>query len=200
MFIAGSALALGLLLALGALYRERDAQAERRRWHFELERSPLEKQALDARLKLLHAQIEPHFLFNTLANVQALVERLAARRPVLKSLIAYLRAAMPRLHDGSRRSAPSRAGARVPRADADAHARPAELRGRRSGRARRLALPADGAADAGRERGPPRHRPERARAAASRSGRAATGRRPRAPVGASTPASACRTTAQPGTG
>ena len=34
----------------------------------------LEKQALDARLRLLQAQIEPHFLFNTLANVQALVE------------------------------------------------------------------------------------------------------------------------------
>ena len=72
--ITGSALVLGPLLALGALYRERDAQARSATLHFELERSTLEKQALDARLKLLHAQVEPHFLFNTLANVQALVE------------------------------------------------------------------------------------------------------------------------------
>ena len=41
---------------------------------FELERSELERKALDARLRLLQAQVEPHFLFNTLANVQALVD------------------------------------------------------------------------------------------------------------------------------
>ena len=96
--IAGSALVIGPLLALGALYRERDAQARSEALHFELERSTLEKQALDARLKLLHAQVEPHFLFNTLANVQALVESGSPQAgPVLRSLIAYLRAAMPRL-------------------------------------------------------------------------------------------------------
>ncbi|HEX7435829.1 MAG TPA: histidine kinase [Caldimonas sp.] len=95
-FITGSALVIGPLLALGALYRERDAQAQALR--FELERSTLEKQALDARLKLLHAQVEPHFLFNTLANVQALVESGSPRAaPVLRNLIAYLGAAMPRL-------------------------------------------------------------------------------------------------------
>ena len=55
---------------------------------------------LDARLALLTAQIEPHFLFNTLANVQALVESGSPRAAtVLRSLIAYLRAAMPRLQD-----------------------------------------------------------------------------------------------------
>lgn len=62
-FITGSALVIGPLLALGALYRERDAQARTEALRFELERSTLEKQALDARLKLLHAQVEPHFLF-----------------------------------------------------------------------------------------------------------------------------------------
>jgi signal transduction histidine kinase len=97
-FITGSALVLGPLLALGALYRERDAQARSAALHFELERSTLEKQALDARLKLLHAQVEPHFLFNTLANVQALVESGSPQAgPVLRSLIDYLRATMPRL-------------------------------------------------------------------------------------------------------
>jgi len=46
-------------------------------------------------------QVEPHFLFNTLANVQALVETGSPRAPaVLRSLIAYLKATMPRLDDG----------------------------------------------------------------------------------------------------
>ena len=91
------------LFALGAIYRERDAQmrADAAR-PSQLERSTLEREALDARLKLLQAQIEPHFLFNTLANIQALVESGSPQAaPVLKSLIAYLRAAMPRLAAGA---------------------------------------------------------------------------------------------------
>lgn len=98
--ITFTVLVIGPLLALGALYRERDAQARNQLLRFELERTELEKQALDAQLRLLHAQIEPHFLFNTLANVQQLVEAGSPRAaPVLSSLIAYLRAAMPRLDD-----------------------------------------------------------------------------------------------------
>ncbi|WP_298830276.1 sensor histidine kinase [uncultured Piscinibacter sp.] len=98
--ITGTVLVIAPLLALGALYRERDAQARNQALSFALERSQLERQALDARLRLLHAQIEPHFLFNTLANIQALVESGSPQASaVLKSLIAYLRAAMPRLGD-----------------------------------------------------------------------------------------------------
>lgn len=99
--IAGTAWVLGVLITFGALLRERDARARALTLELELERSRLEKQAVDARLALLQAQIEPHFLFNTLANVQALVESGSPRATgVLQSLVAYLRAAMPRLHDG----------------------------------------------------------------------------------------------------
>jgi sensor histidine kinase YesM len=88
-----------VVLALGALYRERDAQARSQALQFALERANLEREALNARLSLLQAQIEPHFLFNTLANVQALVECGSPRAaPLLQNLIDYLRAAMPRLH------------------------------------------------------------------------------------------------------
>jgi signal transduction histidine kinase len=98
--ISVTALLVGLIVALGALYRERDAQAHAEALQFALERSTLERQALDAQLTRLHAQIEPHFLFNTLANVQALVESGSERAaPVLRHLIAYLRSAMPRLND-----------------------------------------------------------------------------------------------------
>jgi signal transduction histidine kinase len=100
--IAGTGLVVGVVLALGALYRERDAQAQSQALAFALERETLERQAADARLALLRSQIEPHFLFNTLANVQELVDSGSPRASeVLKSLIAYLRAAMPRLADGS---------------------------------------------------------------------------------------------------
>lgn len=101
-YISAVSLVVGLLLALGVLYRQRDVQARAQELSFALERSQLEKQALDARLRLLHAQIEPHFLFNTLANVQQLVESGSPRAaPVLQSLIAYLRAAVPTLGDGN---------------------------------------------------------------------------------------------------
>ena len=98
--ISATALVVGIVVALGALYRARDAQARAADLQFALEKSTLERQALDAKLTRLHAQIEPHFLFNTLANVQALVESGSERAaPVLRHLIAYLRSAMPRLDD-----------------------------------------------------------------------------------------------------
>jgi hypothetical protein len=87
-------------IALGAMVRQREAFARDQALAFELERSQLERNALDARLRLLQAQVEPHFLFNTLANVQALVDAGSPQASkVLASLIAYLRAAVPRMHE-----------------------------------------------------------------------------------------------------
>jgi hypothetical protein len=97
-------LATGLLLApwitVAVLFRQRDDAARHQALAFELERSELERNALDSRLRLLQAQVEPHFLFNTLANVRELVDSGSPQATsVLDSLIAYLRAAVPRLHD-----------------------------------------------------------------------------------------------------
>jgi signal transduction histidine kinase len=87
-------------IALAAMVRARDALAHEQALAFALERSQLERQALDARLRLLQAQVQPHFLFNTLANVRALVGAGSPQAPaVLDSLIAYLRAAVPRLDE-----------------------------------------------------------------------------------------------------
>jgi LytS/YehU family sensor histidine kinase len=86
--------------AFAAIMRRRESEAREQALRFEVERSELERQASAARLKLLQAQVAPHFLFNTLANVQALVETGSPRATdVLRSLIAYLRAAVPRLDD-----------------------------------------------------------------------------------------------------
>ena len=60
------------------------------------EREVLAAQDLEARLSALQAQIEPHFLFNTLAHVQRLYETEPGRgREMLRGLIDYLRAALP---------------------------------------------------------------------------------------------------------
>jgi hypothetical protein len=89
-------------MAVAALVRQITGAARNQALAFELERSELERRALDARLRLLQAQTEPHFLFNTLANVRELVDTGSPRASaVLGSLIAYLRATVPRLHEPS---------------------------------------------------------------------------------------------------
>ena len=68
---------------------ERQAAAERER------AAVLQRQALDAQLRALQAQIEPHFLFNTLANVTGLIEHQPAdARRMLERLIELLRASL----------------------------------------------------------------------------------------------------------
>ncbi len=94
---------LGLIIvpwaAVAALLKQIKNEAQTQALTFALERSEYEKEAINARLRLLQAQIEPHFLFNTLANVRELVYLGAPNATqVLDSLIAYLRAAMPRLN------------------------------------------------------------------------------------------------------
>ena len=58
------------------------------------------RQLAEAKLTLMRAQVEPHFLFNTLAHVQALQEiDPPAAGTMLERLISYLRAAMPSMRD-----------------------------------------------------------------------------------------------------
>jgi LytS/YehU family sensor histidine kinase len=96
--VATVAVIVGTLFAARALSRER---ARGRALQDALDRETRQRQAADTRLDLLTAQIQPHFLLNTLANVQALVESGSPRAgPVFRSLIEYLRAAMPRLQQG----------------------------------------------------------------------------------------------------
>ncbi len=93
---------LGMMLApwiaVAALLQQIREDAQKQALAFDLARSEYERQALLARLRLLQAQVEPHFLFNTLANVRELVATGSPRASaVLDSLIAYLRAAVPRI-------------------------------------------------------------------------------------------------------
>ena len=93
-------LLIGPWMAVAALFRQITGETQRQALSFELERSEFERNALDARMRLLQAQVEPHFLFNTLANVRELVDSGSPQASaVLGNLIAYLRAAVPRLHE-----------------------------------------------------------------------------------------------------
>jgi sensor histidine kinase YesM len=104
--LAGVTISMGLGIGFGCvvvaaiLLREKHARDQARIHRAESERHQLEKGMLEARLQLMQAQVEPHFLFNTLANVQHLVETDppgAAR--MLDSLIRYLRAALPQMRE-----------------------------------------------------------------------------------------------------
>ena len=93
---------VGCVAVAGYILREKHARDEARLHRAEAERQQLEKNMLEAKLQLMQAQVEPHFLFNTLANVQHLVETdpPSASR-MLESLIQYLRAALPQMREAS---------------------------------------------------------------------------------------------------
>ncbi|MBC3920587.1 histidine kinase [Undibacterium sp. CY18W] len=62
--------------------------------------SVTEKELTVAKLNLLHAQVEPHFLYNTLASAQLLTRAdPAAADQMLGNLITYLRHSLPRTED-----------------------------------------------------------------------------------------------------
>jgi sensor histidine kinase YesM len=69
----------------------------------ELESLRRAKQEGDLRLGVLQAQVEPHFLFNTLASVRSMVREEPARaEAAIDALVDYLRATIPRLRaDGT---------------------------------------------------------------------------------------------------
>jgi len=62
-----------------------------------IDRLSSEKEALEAKLRLLQAQIEPHFLFNTLSTVLSLIDTEPDRgKSMLMDLVRYLRTSLSR--------------------------------------------------------------------------------------------------------
>ena len=97
-----SAFILGSCVGLVFLFRFREAHTAAALHKAEAARLLMSKHAAEAELKLMQAQVEPHFLFNTLASVQYLTEtdpREAGK--LLSHLIEYLRAALPQLRASS---------------------------------------------------------------------------------------------------
>lgn len=93
---------LFLLMLIARAFAGRAAKGEQRAVIAESrERSEsYARQLAEARLMVMRAQVEPHFLFNTLAHVQALQEIDPPQAGhMLERLISYLRAAMPTMRE-----------------------------------------------------------------------------------------------------
>jgi hypothetical protein len=66
------------------------------------EAESLKRQVVEARMAAMQAQVEPHFLFNTLASIDHLIETDPRRASVMqKNLIALLRASMPTMREAN---------------------------------------------------------------------------------------------------
>ncbi len=104
--IVAATCAAGLLIAIPVTlmsairnrqYKEHNAKLER-----DAERHSAARELSESRLRLLHAQIEPHFLFNTLGAVQQLAEKDAPEAALLTaSLITFLRASLAEMRSES---------------------------------------------------------------------------------------------------
>jgi sensor histidine kinase YesM len=93
------------LLLLGVMFgsiityffssREQIAESQAQIQEEKIKRLISEKKAAEANLKLLQAQIEPHFLFNTLSNVLSLLDTNPKKgKSMLVDFIQYLRASL----------------------------------------------------------------------------------------------------------
>jgi sensor histidine kinase YesM len=88
------------LAGLYFAFERQAAEAAERAHENELRRVQLDQQMTEARLQSLRAQIEPHFLFNTLANVQQLFRTEPDRgRRMLANFVKYLRNALPQMRN-----------------------------------------------------------------------------------------------------
>jgi signal transduction histidine kinase len=66
------------------------------------ESEALKRQVVEARMAAMQAQVEPHFLFNTLASIDHLIETDPPRASQMqKNLIALLRASMPTMREAN---------------------------------------------------------------------------------------------------
>lgn len=66
------------------------------------EAEQLKRQVVEARMAAMQAQVEPHFLFNTLASIDHLIETDPKRASAMqKNLIALLRASMPTMREAN---------------------------------------------------------------------------------------------------
>jgi len=98
--LSPASLTLGaMLVAVGEFHHQEVRSLEAMR-AAETQRRTLEHESLQARVKTLEAQIEPHFLFNSLANVRRLYETDAeAGETMLTRLMRYLEVALPSMRD-----------------------------------------------------------------------------------------------------
>jgi signal transduction histidine kinase len=101
---------LGGVLALPRERRELEALRRQRA----LAQAEQARREAELKLSVLQAQVEPHFLFNTLAGVRGAVSGDPQRAvEIIDRLVDYLRASIPRLRHGSGSEAEATVGAQL---------------------------------------------------------------------------------------
>jgi signal transduction histidine kinase len=93
---------LGAVITCAWLYLRAEAEHAAAAEQVAIDAARMDRETAEARLQMLEAQIEPHFLFNTLAHVKRLYEtdRGAGVR-MLRNLKDYLSIALPQLRERS---------------------------------------------------------------------------------------------------
>lgn len=93
--VAVNSLIISVIIGVIYFWRERSLLAEMRLARERERVALMEREAMLANLSALQAQIEPHFLFNTLANVVGLIHPSPdTAKHMLEQFIAYLRASL----------------------------------------------------------------------------------------------------------
>ena len=119
------------------------------------EAESLKRQVVEARMAAMQAQVEPHFLFNTLASIDHLIETDPSRASTMQKNLIALAARLDAddARGGRRRTARLEARARgdpaLPRDPQGAHGRPPAHRDRRARRPAVGRVPVDDDPDAG---------------------------------------------------
>jgi signal transduction histidine kinase len=96
------AIMLGLFGMKALMGGKKRAEARASAANAAAEREALQRQVSEAKMQMMQAQVEPHFLFNTLASVEYLIETDPPRASKMqRSLIQYLRAVLPQMREAT---------------------------------------------------------------------------------------------------
>ncbi|MBB5609802.1 MULTISPECIES: sensor histidine kinase [unclassified Janthinobacterium] len=97
-----SLLVLALFAMKALVGGKKRAEAETVTANEAAERASMQRQLSEAKMQMMQAQVEPHFLFNTLASVEHLIQTDPPRAAKMqRSLIQYLRAVLPQMRDNA---------------------------------------------------------------------------------------------------
>ena len=100
--VAGLSAGLLYVAVVGAIVylRAQHVAVANRRLTSEKQQSEVSRQLVETKLRVLQAQIEPHFLFNTLASAQQLAQKTAPEAATLIGhLVRFLRSSIPSMRD-----------------------------------------------------------------------------------------------------
>ncbi|MBC7514169.1 MAG: histidine kinase [Herminiimonas sp.] len=93
-------LVVGLFGTKALMGGKKRAEAQAHAANAVAERATLQREIVEAKMQVMQAQVEPHFLFNTLASVEYLIETDPPRASAMqRSLIQYLRAVLPQMRE-----------------------------------------------------------------------------------------------------